>query len=89
MNDGMAGWRANSRVRNSRISAEAAWITQLTDVFGFDAAENYVGRICQRSPANCPTRSVEYIPGCDTIKCLEIVPGFLARPDIWVGARLL
>ena len=64
-------------------------ITHLSDVFVFDAAENYVGRICQRSPSNCPTRSVECIPGCGAIKCLKIVPGFNARPDILAGARLL
>jgi predicted nucleotidyltransferase len=64
-------------------------ITHLADVFVFDTAETYVGRICQRSPLNCPTRSVECIPGCGAIKCLKIVPGFLARPDILVGARVL
>ena len=28
-------------------------------------------------------------PGCGAIQCLKIVPGFVARPDIFVGARLL
>jgi len=55
----------------------------------FDVAENYVGRICQRSPSNCPAPSVECIPGCGAIKCLKIVPGFKARPDILLGARSL
>ena len=73
----------------SLASRRLSQITHLTDVFVFDAGENYVGRICQRSPLNCPTRSVECIPGCGAIKCLKIVPGFLARPDILVGARLL
>lgn len=64
-------------------------ITHLADVFVFDVAENYLGRICQRSPSNCPTRSVECIPGCGAIKCLKIIPGFIAKPDILAGARLL
>jgi predicted nucleotidyltransferase len=73
----------------SLASRRLSQITHLADVFVFDTAETYVGRICERSPLNCPTRSVECIPGCGAIKCLKIVPGFLARPDIFVGARVL
>jgi len=60
----------------SRAKRRLSQITHLADVFVFDEAEQYLGRICQRSPSNCSTHSIECIPGCGTVQCLKIIPGF-------------
>jgi len=73
----------------SRAKRRLSQITHLADVFVFDVAGQYLGRICQRAPSNCPTRSIECIPGCGAVQCLKIIPGFQACGDILQGARQL